>query len=64
MSREETMWQDPVVAEIHETREKISQAYDNDIHKIFVAAQCGELSKLFILPASGMAEQGTQADRK
>ena len=58
------MWQDPIVTEIHQTREKIAQAYGNDIHEIFVAAQRGELSNPSVLWASKMAEQSTQADRK
>jgi hypothetical protein len=39
------MWQDPIVTEIHQTRERISQSYGNDLHAIFMAAQRGELSK-------------------
>ena len=38
------MWQDPIVAEIHQTRERISQHFGNDIHVIFAAAKRGELS--------------------
>jgi len=56
------MWQDPIVAEIHRTREKIAQAYGNDIHEIFAAAQRGELSKPFISPANKMAQQDAPAD--
>jgi hypothetical protein len=39
------MWQDPIVTEIHQTRERIAQSYGNDLHAIFMAAQRGELSK-------------------
>lgn len=56
------MWQDPIVAEIHRTREKIARAYGNDIHAIFAAAQRGELSKPLISPASETTGQGAPAD--
>ena len=57
------MWQDPIVAEIHQTREKISQLYGNDLHAIFAAARRGELSKPLVSPASNAAQQGAPADR-
>lgn len=38
------MWRDPIIEEIHRTREKIADAYGNDMHAIFVAAQRGELA--------------------
>lgn len=40
------MWHDPLVAEIHQTRERIALKYGNDIHAICEAARCGELSKV------------------
>ena len=43
-----TMWQDPIVVEIHQIRDKISQVYGDDLHAIFVAAQRGELAKQFV----------------
>ena len=53
------MWQDPLIAEIHQTREQIALAYGNDIHAICEAARRGELSR----PVSGrpvnMAPQDT-----
>ncbi len=39
------MWQDPIVTEIHQTRARISEAYGNDLHAIFAAAQRGELAQ-------------------
>ena len=39
------MWQDPLIAEIHQTREQIALAYGNDIHAICEAARRGELSR-------------------
>ncbi|MGZ8216516.1 hypothetical protein [Methylomagnum sp.] len=39
------MWRDPIIEEIHRTREKIAAAYGNDMHAIFLAAQRGELAK-------------------
>ena len=39
------MWQDPIVAEIHQIRDNISEAYGDDLHAIFAAAQRGELVK-------------------
>lgn len=41
------MWQDAIVSEIHQTREKISKAFGDDIHAIFAAAQRGDLAKMF-----------------
>ena len=38
------MWQDPIVAEIHQTRERIARYFGNDVHAIFAAAKRGELS--------------------
>ncbi len=29
------MWEDPIVAEIHRTREKVAQQYNNDIAAYF-----------------------------
>ena len=56
------MWHDPLVAEIHETREIIAQAYSNDIHAICEAARRGELSKSpFAKPVSA-AKKGVPAD--
>ena len=37
------MWHDPIIAELHDTRQKISLAHGDDIHTIFLAAQHGEL---------------------
>nr|VFK09980.1 MAG: hypothetical protein BECKLPF1236A_GA0070988_1003011 [Candidatus Kentron sp. LPFa] len=39
------MWRDPIIAEIHRTREKLSQAHGNDLYAIFLAARRGELAK-------------------
>jgi hypothetical protein len=39
------MWQDPILQEIYATRDRISNAYGNDLHAIVVAAQRGDLSK-------------------
>ena len=48
------MWQDPIVAEIHQIRDKISQDYGNDLHAIFAAAQRGDLSNPpSLLPSDG-----------
>ncbi len=56
------MWQDPIVADIHQIREKLSQAYGNDLHAIFVAAQRGELAKGLGAQES-KAQQGVPAVR-
>ena len=55
------MWLDPIVAEIHQTREKLSQAYGDDLHAIFAAAQRGELSKPLDAPAGKVAQPAAQA---
>jgi hypothetical protein len=55
------MWQDHIIAEIHQIREKLSQAYGNDLHAIFVAAQRGELAKGLGAQES-QAQQGVPAD--
>ena len=56
------MWQDPLVAEIHQTREKIALAYGNDIHAICEAARRGELSKPVSSRSANMAQQTLAAD--
>jgi hypothetical protein len=48
------MWHDPIVEEIHQTRERIAQMYDNDIHAIFEAARHGELSKQLIADTNNL----------
>ena len=55
------MWLDPIVAEIHQTREKLSQAYGDDLHAIFAAAQRRELSKPPDSPAGNVAQPAGQA---
>jgi hypothetical protein len=55
------MWQDPIVEEIHQTREKIAQAYGNDIHAICEAARHGKLSKPLASSAPELAEQRAPA---
>lgn len=57
------MWRDPIIAEIHQTRDKISRSYGNDLHAIFTAAQRGELSKAPILSEGHAPPQGAPADR-
>ena len=57
------MWLDPIVAEIHQTREKLSQAYGDDLHAIFAAAQRGELSKPLDSPAGNAAQPVALTDR-
>lgn len=52
------MWQDPIVAEIHHTREKIAQAYGNDIHAICEAARRGELSRPSAFQTPEVIQQG------
>lgn len=56
------MWQDPLVAEIHQIREKIAQAYGNDIHAICEAARKGELSRPLPVQPAGLAQQGAPSD--
>lgn len=53
------MWQDPVVSEIHQTRDRISQAYGDDLHAIFAAAQRGELSN----PPNSMLKHAATSPR-
>ena len=57
------MWQDPIISEIHQTRDKISQSYGNDLHAIFTAAQRGELSKPPISSADNATQQRAPAHR-
>lgn len=57
------MWVDPIVAEIHQTREKLSQAYGDDLHAIFAAARRGELSKPLDSPAGNAAQPGALTGR-
>ena len=47
------MWTDHIVEEIHATRERIANFYDNDMHAIFLAAQRGELGKGLIAKNAG-----------
>ena len=56
------MWQDPIIAEIHQTRDKISRSYGNDLHAIFTAAQRGELSKPPTSTSGNTTPQGAPAD--
>jgi hypothetical protein len=44
------MWQDPIIEEIHQTRQQIAEAFGNDMHAICEAARRGELHKAFIRP--------------
>ena len=57
------MWLDPIVAEIHQTREKLSQAYGDDLHAIFAAARRGELSKPLDSPAGNAAQPAALTGR-
>lgn len=56
------MWQDPLVAEIHQIREQIAQAHGNDIHALCEAARRGELSRPQPVEPTSMAQQGAPAD--
>jgi hypothetical protein len=38
-----TPWQDPILLELHATREKLASEYDNDIKSICDAARIGLL---------------------
>ena len=53
------MWQDPIVAEIHQTRDRISAAHGDDLHAIFVAAQRGELVQPLHAEMDALARLGT-----
>ena len=57
------MWLDPSVAEIHQTRGKLSQAYGDDLHAIFAAARRGELSKPLDAPAGNVAQPAALTGR-
>ena len=39
-------WQDPVISEIHLTREKIAARFGNSIHAMCEAARLGQLGKI------------------
>lgn len=58
------MWEDPIVAEVHRTREKLSAEYDFDVKAIFAdlrkrqAVLGGRL-----VPQKRRAEPGPTADR-
>jgi hypothetical protein len=51
------MWKDPIVAEIHEIREKIAQEYGDDLHAICEAARRGDLSKSSVHPLSAPVQE-------
>ncbi|KOR29260.1 hypothetical protein TI03_02740 [Achromatium sp. WMS1] len=46
------MWQDPIIEEIHQIREEIAKKYEDDLRKIFLAAQRSELSNLITKEAN------------
>lgn len=51
------MWQDPIVAEIHQARDRISEAHGDDLHAIFAAAQRGDLVKALTTAPVGVGSQ-------
>jgi hypothetical protein len=55
------MWQDPIVAEIHQAREEIAKIYGNDLHAIFEAAQRGDLSARSVSLQRVNNQQGASA---
>jgi hypothetical protein len=56
LREDQIMWTDHIVEEIHATREKIANFYNNDMHAIFIAAQRGELGKGLIGKNAGAAQ--------
>ncbi len=42
-----TLWQDPILLDLHATREKLAQAYGNNIKDICDAARHGEFKNIF-----------------
>jgi hypothetical protein len=58
------MWEDPIVAEVHRTREKLSAEFDFDVKAIFAdlrkrQAALGDR----LVPQKSRAEPGTEVDR-
>ncbi len=50
------MWEDPIVAEVHRTREKVAQQYNNDI-----AAYFADLRKRQAASGAKLVRQSEQA---
>jgi hypothetical protein len=48
------MWQDPIIAEIHKTREKISLSFGDDIHAICEAARKKEAARKMLIKSKGL----------
>ena len=42
-----TPWQDPILLDLHATRERLAQAYGNNIKNICDAARHGEFKNIF-----------------
>jgi hypothetical protein len=54
------MWNDPIIEDLHQTRDRISRKHGGDFHEIFEAAKRGELTKDSTTPA-GNAVDAKQA---
>jgi hypothetical protein len=58
------MWEDPIVAEVHRTREKLAAAFNFDIKAIFADMRKRQvLSGGRLVPQKKRAEPPAEADR-
>jgi hypothetical protein len=58
------VWEDPIVEEVHRTREKLAAEYDFDVKKMFAALRKRESSLGGrLLPQKKRAEPTAEADR-
>ena len=58
------MWEDPIVADVHRTREKLAAAYDFDVKAIFADLRKRQASLGGrLVPQKKRAEPTAEADR-
>jgi hypothetical protein len=58
------MWEDPIVEEVHRTREKLAAEYDFDVKKMFAALRKREAALgTRLVPQKKRAEPTAEADR-
>jgi hypothetical protein len=58
------MWEDPIVAEVHRTREKLAAEYNYDVKTMFAALRQREASLgSRLVPQKKRAEPSAEADR-
>ncbi len=57
------MWSDPIIEDLHKTRDRISREHGGDLHEIFEAARRGELTKDSTTPAGKVLDAKDQGGR-